>query len=118
MTWGAGIPRLRAPHLAALPKSHEAKTDPQHSVRELRSIGILPDMIVARSDYPVEKALCAKIAQFCDVPAEAVIPLETADLLYRIPLVLEEMRVAEILLDRLNLGLTGTRSGEVALDGG
>ena len=94
-------------HLTWLPylkATEETKTKPtQHSVRELRSIGILPDMIVACSDYPVEKALCAKIAQFCDVPAEAVIPLETADLLYRIPLVLEEMRVAEILLDRLNL---------------
>ncbi len=51
-------------------------------MRELRSIGILPDMIVAAQDYPVERALCAKIAQFCDdVPVEAVIPLETADLL-------------------------------------
>ncbi|HNW95992.1 MAG TPA: CTP synthase [Anaerolineaceae bacterium] len=94
-------------HLTWLPylkATEETKTKPtQHSVRELRSIGILPDMIVARSDYPVERTLCAKIAQFCDVPVEAVIPLETADLLYRIPLVLEEMRVAEILLNRLNL---------------
>ena len=94
-------------HLTWLPylkATGEIKTKPtQHSVRELRSIGILPDMIVARSDYPVEKAICGKIAQFCDVPAEAVIPLETSGLLYQIPLVLEEMRVAEILLDRLNL---------------
>ena len=101
---GAAIPLVHL-NLAALPEGNRrTNTKPtQHSVRELRSIGILPDMIVARSDYPVEKALCAKIAQFCDVPAEAVIPLETANLLYRIPLILEEMRVAEILLDRLNL---------------
>ena len=94
-------------HLTWLPylkATEETKTKPtQHSVRELRSIGILPDMIVARSDYPVDRTLCSKIAQFCDVPVEAVIPLETASLLYRIPLVLEEMHVAEILLDRLNL---------------
>ena len=94
-------------HLTWLPylkATEETKTKPtQHSVRELRSIGILPDMIVARSDYPVDRTLCSKIAQFCDVPVEAVIPLETADLLYRIPLVLEEMHVAEILMERLNL---------------
>ncbi|MFZ3069792.1 MAG: CTP synthase [Anaerolineaceae bacterium] len=94
-------------HLTWLPylkATGETKTKPtQHSVRELRSIGILPDMIVARSDYPVERELCGKIAQFCDVAPEAVIPLVTADMLYRIPLMLEEMHVADILLERLNL---------------
>lgn len=94
-------------HLTWLPylkATNETKTKPtQHSVRELRSIGILPDMIVARSDYPVENELCHKIAQFCDVPVEAVVPLVTADMLYRIPLLLEEMHVADILLERLNL---------------
>jgi CTP synthase len=55
-------------------------------VRELRSIGILADMIMARSDYPVEKELTQKIARFCDVKPEAVVPLVTADLLYEIPL--------------------------------
>ena len=93
LTW---LPYLRA--------TSETKTKPtQHSVRELRSIGILPDMIVARSDYPVEKSLCTKISQFCDVPFEAVIPLVTTDMLYRIPLVLEELQAADILLKRLNL---------------
>ena len=94
-------------HLTWLPylkATGELKTKPtQHSVRELRSIGIFPDMIVARSDYPVEKSLCTKIAQFGDVPAEAVIPLVTADLLYQIPLILENMHVAEILLNKLEL---------------
>ncbi len=94
-------------HLTWLPylkATGELKTKPtQHSVRELRSIGIFPDMIIARSDYPVEMELCTKIAQFCDVPREAVIPLVTSNLLYQIPLTLEEMHVAEILLSRLDL---------------
>jgi len=94
-------------HLTWLPylkATGELKTKPtQHSVRELRSIGIFPDMIIARSDYPVEMDLCTKIAQFCDVPREAVIPLVTSNLLYQIPLILEDMHVAEILLSRLDL---------------
>jgi CTP synthase len=93
ITW---LPYLRA--------TNETKTKPtQHSVRELRSLGILPDMIIARSDFPVEKELAHKISQFCDVREEAVIPLVTADLLYEIPLVLEQAHVADFLLDRLQL---------------
>ena len=93
ITW---LPYLRA--------TNETKTKPtQHSVRELRSVGILPDVIIARSDYPVEKELAHKISQFCDVQEEAVIPLVTADLLYEIPLVLEQSHVADILLERLKL---------------
>lgn len=89
------------PHLKA---TAETKTKPtQHSVRELRSIGILADMIIARSDYPVEAELTRKIAKFCDVKPEAVIPLVTADMIYQIPLQLESMHAAEILLDVLGL---------------
>ena len=94
-------------HLTWLPylnATSELKTKPtQHSVRELRSIGILPDMIIARSDYPVEVSLREKIAQFCDVEKRSVIPLVTAEVLYEIPLLLEEAGVAEILMERLNL---------------
>jgi len=61
----------------------ELKTKPtQHSVRELRSIGISPDMIVARSDYPVDAGLAEKIAQFCDVEKRAVVPMVTTEVLY------------------------------------
>jgi len=89
------------PYLCA---TNETKTKPtQHSVRELRSVGILPDMIIARSDFPVEKDLARKISQFCDVREEAVIPLVTANLLYEIPLILEQTHVADILMDRLKL---------------
>jgi CTP synthase len=94
-------------HVTWLPyigATSELKTKPtQHSVKELRSIGIAPDMIVARSDTPVEKSLCEKIAQFCDVEPRAVIPMVTAPILYEIPLLLEKANVGDYLLERLNL---------------
>lgn len=89
------------PHIGA---TGELKTKPtQHSVRELRSIGILPDVIVARADHPIDESLQEKIALFCDVEQKAVIPLVTSSILYEIPLLLEKTSVAEILLDRLIL---------------
>ena len=82
----------------------EMKTKPtQHSVRELRSIGISPDMIIARSDYPIPDELCEKIALFCDVSREAVIPMVTAQNLYQVPLMLERAKVGDIISKRLGL---------------
>jgi len=82
----------------------ELKTKPtQHSVRELRSIGIAPDVVVARSDHPVEDELCEKIALFCDVERRAVIPLVTADVLYEVPLTLEKLGIGDYLLERFKL---------------
>jgi CTP synthase len=82
----------------------EMKTKPtQHSVRELRSIGISPDMIIARSDYPIPDELCEKIALFCDVSREAVIPMVTAQNLYQVPLMLERAKVGDIISKRLDL---------------
>ncbi|MEL7625880.1 MAG: CTP synthase [Anaerolineaceae bacterium] len=93
ITW---VPYLKA--------TGESKTKPtQHSVRELRSIGIMADMIIARSDFPVEKDLTHKIAKFCDVKPEAVVPLVTLDMLYQIPLELEANHVADNLLKALGL---------------
>ena len=89
------------PHIGA---TGELKTKPtQHSVSELRSIGISPDLIVARSDYPVEDELCDKIALFCDVERKAVIPMVTSDVLYEIPLILERATVGNYVLKRLGL---------------
>ena len=89
------------PHIGA---TNEIKTKPtQHSVRELRSIGISPDMIIARSDHPFGDDLREKIALFCDVPQKAVIPMATTPVLYEVPLLLEDERVAEYILDRLGL---------------
>jgi CTP synthase len=82
----------------------EMKTKPtQHSVRELRSIGISPDMIIARSDYPIPDELCEKIALFCDVSREAVIPMVTAQNLYQVPLMLEKAKVGDIISKRLGI---------------
>lgn len=87
------------PYVAA---SGELKTKPtQHSVRELRSIGIQPDAIVCRSDHPVEDHLREKIALFCDVDVEAVVPLVTADTVYAVPLELEASGIARYVLSRL-----------------
>lgn len=82
----------------------ELKTKPtQHSVRELRSIGISPDVIVARSDYPVTDDLREKIALFCDVPKRAVVPLATLPIRFEVPLVLERLGIGDYLVERLNL---------------
>ncbi|MDZ7843847.1 MAG: CTP synthase [Anaerolineales bacterium] len=89
------------PHIGA---TGELKTKPtQHSVRELRSIGISPDMIIARSDYHVDQDLLEKIALFCDVEQKAVIPMETADNLYQIPLMLEENSVGDLIMKRMGI---------------
>jgi CTP synthase len=89
------------PHIGA---TGELKTKPtQHSVRELRSIGIAPDMIMARSDYPVEDEVREKIALFCDVEKRAVVPMVTKTVLYEIPIMLEQARVGNYLLERFGL---------------
>ena len=95
-------------HVTLLPyigATHELKTKPtQHSVRELRAFGIQPDVIVARSDYPVPEALRDKIALFCNVQRESVIPLQTADSIYEVPLILERSGMGEIVTRALGLG--------------
>ena len=85
----------------------EIKTKPtQHSVAALRSIGISPNMIIARSDYPVGKDLCDKIALFCDVEKQAVVPMVTSDVLYEIPLLLEKAGVGDYLVQKLDMKAT------------
>ncbi len=82
----------------------ELKTKPtQHSVAALRSIGISPNMIIARSDHPIAHDLCEKIALFCDVDKKAVVPMETASVLYEIPLILEKAGVADYVVKLLGL---------------
>ncbi len=82
----------------------ELKTKPtQHSVRELRSIGIHPDVIIARSDHPVDGDLREKIALFCDVELRAVIPLTTSSQLYEVPLKLVRQGLDKTILHRLGL---------------
>jgi CTP synthase len=89
------------PHIGA---TGELKTKPtQHSVRELRSIGIQPDVIVCRADYPVDGNLREKVALFCDVEERAVIPLPTVKTIYEVPLLLEEAGLGDFVVDRLKL---------------
>jgi CTP synthase len=94
-------------HVTFLPyigATGELKTKPtQHSVRELRSIGIQPDVIIARTDHPVSDEIVEKIALFCDVDSAAVIPLETASLLYEVPLLLEDAGLGDYVVNQLQL---------------
>ncbi len=82
----------------------ELKSKPtQHSVIELRSVGIQPDIIVCRSDHPLNESLKDKISLFCDVEKRAVVPLVTADNIYKVPLILEEAGLGQFIAERLAL---------------
>ncbi|MDD5093687.1 MAG: CTP synthase [Dehalococcoidia bacterium] len=98
-------------HVTLLPyisASEEVKTKPtQHSVKELRAIGIQPDVIICRSDYPVPEGHRDKIALFCSVERRAVIPLVTIPNIYEVPLILEEAGLGDFIVDRLGLCETG-----------
>jgi CTP synthase len=90
--------------LPALMATGELKTKPtQHSVKELRGIGIQPDVIVLRSDHPVSQEIRDKISLFTDVAAEAVIPAETASTIYECPLLFEEAGLGSLLIRALGL---------------
>jgi CTP synthase len=89
------------PHIAT---TNELKTKPtQHSVNELRRIGIQPDIVLCRSDYEIPQSLKDKISLFCDVPLEAVIPLVTAETIYEVPLMLEDTGLSDLIIKRLSL---------------
>ncbi|MDN5347000.1 MAG: synthase [Clostridia bacterium] len=90
------VPYLRA--------AGEAKTKPtQHSVKELRSIGIQPDIIVCRSERPLSREMEEKIALFCDIDRDAVIQAIDAPSIYELPLMLEREGLDKIVVERLKL---------------
>ena len=90
----------------------EAKTKPtQHSVKELRSIGIQPDAIVCRSERPISREMEEKLALFCDIDKDAVIQAVDAESIYEVPLALEDEGLDDIVIERLNL-----KCGETQLD--
>jgi len=92
------------PYLAA---SKELKTKPtQSSVRELRSIGIQPDMILARADRKIKKEHLKKIALFCDVEENYVIPAETVKSIYEVPIEWEKHNITALIAKKLKLGKT------------
>ena len=94
-------------HVTLIPylqSSGEHKSKPtQHSVKELQSFGIQPDIIVARCDEPVEQSVLDKIALFCNVKADCVIQNLTLPVLYQAPMMLEEAGLARIALRELEL---------------
>jgi CTP synthase len=95
-------------HLTLLPyleASKELKTKPtQASVRELRSIGIQPDIIMPRADRTIKKEHLKKIALFCDVEEECVIPAQTVKSIYEVPLNYEKYNITQLIVDKLKLG--------------
>ncbi len=82
----------------------EMKTKPtQHSVKELRSLGIQPNVIVVRTEMPISQDMKDKIALFCDIDKNAVIECRDADTLYSVPLALQEQKLDQIVCDHLKL---------------
>jgi len=98
-------------HLTLLPRvaTGELKTKPtQHSVKELRSIGIQPDVLIARADEEIDEELREKIALFCDVKIDNVISEPNAWSIYGVPLMLEEAGLGRIVVEELGLGERAT----------
>lgn len=102
-----GANRALFMHLTLVPyikTAGETKTKPtQHSVKELRSIGIQPDILICRSEVELEESERRKIALFTNVEERAVIPLQDADTIYRIPLMLHEHGLDDIVCDKFRL---------------
>ena len=87
-----------------IPAAGELKTKPtQHSVKELRSIGIQPDILVCRSEKPIAEEMRQKISNFCNVPMDCVIPAQDAPSIYEVPLYMEQEGLAEQSLSLLDL---------------
>ncbi len=94
-------------HVTWLPwiaATKELKTKPtQRSVREMQGIGIRPQVIIARADHPMNGDVIDKISLFCDVPEQAIVPLQTIEWLYELPLILERQGLGNYLVDQLGL---------------
>ncbi|RJQ54389.1 MAG: CTP synthase [Actinobacteria bacterium] len=107
----AGADNVFYIHVTLVPfvtAASELKTKPtQHSVAELRSIGIQPDAIVCRSDRPVDDGVKRKIALFCDIDPEAVISAVDVPNIYQVPLTLQAEGLDEIVVDKLGLRRDG-----------
>lgn len=87
-----------------LPMSGELKTKPtQHSVKELRSIGIQPDIIVCRTEQPLSDELKAKIALFCDIKPFEVIENLSTEIIYEVPLLMHEQKLDDMVVEKLGL---------------
>ena len=95
---------IHVPLIVQIPGSGELKSKPtQHSVKELLSLGIQPDILVCRSDVPIPEDMRRKIALFCNMSEECVIQNTTAGTLYEVPLLLQKERLDEIVCRKLGL---------------
>lgn len=111
-----GAKRAMLMHLTLVPyiaTAGETKTKPtQHSVKELRSIGLQPDVLVCRSDHAIDIASRRKIAQFTNVEERAVIALEDADTIYKIPGILHSQGLDDFVVERFGLQCGGADLSE------
>ncbi len=107
MQYEVGKENVLYVHVGFLPylgASEELKSKPiQNSVHDLQAMGIQPDILICRSDHPVNPNLLNKIALFTGVDSEAVIPLETVDSVYKVPVVLEKFNLHKIIAKKLKL---------------
>jgi CTP synthase len=95
---------IHVTYLPYISATGELKTKPtQHSVQELRRMGIQPDVILPRSDYPVTIETRDKLALFCDVEARAVVPIPTVRSIYEVPALLEDAGLGDYIIERLAL---------------
>jgi CTP synthase len=106
LKWEKGRDALSI-HLTLLPylsTSGELKTKPtQHSVKELLSLGVQPDILVCRTEHPMGKGMKEKIALFCNVPPEAVIESADAETIYDVPLLMQQEKLDLVVLDKLGV---------------
>ena len=97
-------------HVTLLPRlavTGELKTKPtQHSVKELRGMGIQPDFILLRADTLLSDGVRAKVSLFCDVDESAVIPLVNAETMYEVPLIMEELGLGDLIVEKAGLANT------------
>jgi CTP synthase len=116
MRFDLGVDRSLFIHLTLVPyirSAGEIKTKPtQHSVKELRTIGIQPDILICRSEQPIHVSHRRKIALFTNVEEKAVISVVDADSIYRIPLMLHEQGLDEIVVKRLRLDVPAANLSE------
>ena len=99
-----GVLYLHVTLLPYISAAGELKTKPtQHSVKELRGIGITPDIIVCRTEHDISPEMRDKLALFCDIDANAVIQNKTVASIYEVPLLLQEQNLDSIVLNKLNI---------------
>jgi len=109
MKFDAGANNVLYVHVGFLPylaASEELKSKPlQNSIHDLQALGIQPDIVVARADYPVYSAVLDKITLFCGIDRNAIIPLKTVDSIYKVPQILQHFNLDKIIAKYLKLKL-------------